>query len=268
MSNKNLVKNIANNSIQSAIFAALADFDCAHDTIVAHNRKAAKAMTAWKNTHNYDNAAALARGKNAKDADKAEFERLKAARADYADIIKKNTAEKCKPARDAMNAVYVRIFGRGGKNDKSTRAMAFNQFYTAYAAYRKELSMNASTPAGNKARKALNNLWNKCFGFTFHGSVASDVSRRALNAIGMRIANSKENMQGANGIAPFSEKQVKTMLIYIAMNMLNSGTITADIAKEADADAGAATTTDAAATDAAATDAATNKDAGAATDNK
>lgn len=240
MSNKTLVKNIANNSIQSAIFAALADFNGAHDTIVAANQNSARTMTAWKAAHEYDKAAALARGKNAKDADKAEFERLKAARADYADIVKKDTAEKCKPARETMNAVYIRIFGRGGKNDKSTRAAAFNQFYAAYVEYRKELSANASTPAGNKARKALNNLWEKCFGFTFAGGIANDVSRKTLNAIGLRIANNRENMKGADGIAPFSEKQVKTMLIYIAMNMLNSGTIEADVIKEvATADASA-----------------------------
>lgn len=229
MSNKNLIKNIAKNSINTAIANAMTEYASAADIINVANIARVDNMAKWERVHDYDAVRTLARGKNAKQNDKDAFDRLKAIRADYAEIIRNACAETCKPARAAQNAALIRIFGKGGKNDKSERNASFVRFYAAYATYRNEYAMNASTPAGQAARKALNNLWKECFGFTFKGEIANDVSRRTLNAIGMRIATARENMSGACGVSVFNEKQVKTMLLCIAINLINRGMVDADI---------------------------------------
>lgn len=225
MSNKSLLKNIANNSVSTPAFNAISGYIDAVDTMTNNARARAAAMSAWKIAHNYDDIRRAAMRKNATDAQKLEYERVKNARADYAAIIARDTNEKNAPARAAQSDALVTIYSRGGKNDNSKRAAAFRHFYKSYAAYRMEYSANANTPAGKKAVSALVNLYNVCFGFTFAGGVANDVARRTLNVLGVRIANNAENMKGARGVSVFNESQVKRLLICIAASMLNSGKV-------------------------------------------
>ena len=91
------------------------------------------------------------------------------------------------------------------------------------------MSFNDNTEKGKAAISALSNLYNVCFGFEFRGGVARDISRRTLNLLGVRAANTAENMKGANGIAVFTENQTKRLLICIAANLIEKGVVDVDI---------------------------------------
>lgn len=225
MSDKKLVKSIANNTISETAFNAIAGYMAALDAMTDNARARAASLNKWDATHNYDNTRRAGMRKTATPAEKAAYERLKDARADYAEIIRKDMNTKNAPARGAQSDAIIALFGRGGKNDKSNAAAAFRGFYAAYTTYRAEMSLSDNTPAGKNAISKLINLYSVCFGFTFKGSIGKDIARRTLNLLGVRAANTSENMKGARGVAVFSESQTKRLLIAIASSILNKGVV-------------------------------------------
>lgn len=229
MSNKNLVKKIAMNSISETNANAISGFMASIDTMTDNARARVRAMNAWDRTHNWDTVRRAGLKKNAPAAAVSEYEKVKAARADYSDIMRKDISKKNAPARAIQSDAIVTLFGRGGKNDNSKPAAAFRHFYAAYTAYRAEMSFSDNTEKGKAAISALSNLYSVCFGFEFRGGVARDVSRRTLNLLGVRAANTAENMKGANGIAVFTENQTKRLLICIAANLIEKGIVDVDI---------------------------------------
>ena len=220
MSNKTLMNKIALATINPAHAARLEKYADMHAVIYRANAARNAAMTKWDIDHDYKKAGTLARGKNATAADKAEYDRLKNARADYADICRAAYADTCKPARAEMASITTAIFGTG-KNDKGKAAAAFRNFYSAYVNYRAELSENANTPAGKKAKSTAISMLSACFGITFTGELANVASRRIVNAIGVRLATMKEEGKNNSRLSAFSESQVKAIVIALVLELIN-----------------------------------------------
>lgn len=220
MSNNKLMSKIAIATINPAHAARLEKYADMHAVIFRANAARNAAMIKWDIDHDYKKAGALARGKKATKDDIKEYDRLKAARADYAEICRADYTAACTPARAEMSAITTAIFG-AGKNDKGTPAAAFRNFYTAYVNYRMELSENMSTPAGRKAKSAAVSMLSACFGITFTGELANIAGRRIVNAIGVRLATMKEESKNNSRLAAFSEAQVKNIVIALVLELVN-----------------------------------------------
>lgn len=220
MSNKTLMNKIALATINPAHAARLEKYADMHAVIFRANAARNAAMARWDIDHDYKKAAALARGKKATPADVKEYDRLKAARADYSEICRADYTAACTPARAEISAVITAIFG-AGKNDKSNAAAAFRNFYATYVNYRMELSENMNTPAGRKAKSAAVSMLSACFGITFTGELANVAGRRIVNAIGVRLATMKEESKNNSRLSAFSETQVKSIVIALVLELID-----------------------------------------------